>query len=128
MTEHHAGLPQPLLDPPLRPRRAVARGTESSPEQQQQDDWEAVIEPSARDKEMAEVEEAIKTERGDQNPGDLPRELRKSAPVQPGNYLMLGEPERQPQLAASSDAVMPGRVMKRWEKRKWRKSHGNADA
>jgi hypothetical protein len=33
--------------------------------------------------------------------------------------LTLAEPERQPpQLAAMSDAAMPRRVMKRWEKRK----------
>jgi hypothetical protein len=97
-----------------------------SPEQQQQDDLEAVIGPSARDKEMAEVEEAIKTERDDQNPGDLPRELLKGAPPQPGDYLTLGEPERQvPQLVALSDAALPRRVMKRWEKRKWREAHGS---
>jgi hypothetical protein len=92
-----------------------------------------VIEPSAerhreRERELAEAEEVIKTGRGDQNPGDLPRELMKGAPAQPGDYLTLGEPERQmPQLSALSDAV-PGRIMKRWEKRKWRKSHGRFNA
>jgi hypothetical protein len=89
-----------------------------------QDDLEAICEAPGpkhreREQELAEAEDVI----GDQNPGDLPRELLKGVPAQPGNYLTLGEPERQvPQLAAVGDAA-PGRIMKRWEKRKRRKSH-----
>jgi hypothetical protein len=60
--------------------------------QSQQDDLEAVIEPSAerhreREQELAEAEEAIRSERDDAGQGDLPNELEAGAPAPPGIYF-----------------------------------------
>jgi hypothetical protein len=94
----------------------------------QQDDLEAVIEPSAeRDRrELAEVEEAIKSGADDAGPGDLPPELEIGAPPPLGSYPTLGrEPPRIAQptavsLNAADDATpafICGRDRRAWLKR-----------
>jgi hypothetical protein len=58
-------------------------------------------------RQLAEVEEAIEKNRDDQ--GDLPVELLKHAPPQPGNYQTLDRPPRQiPQPIAVSLASADG--------------------
>jgi hypothetical protein len=95
----------------------------------QQDDLlpPASFEPSANEdrKQLAEVEEAIKENRGDQ--GELPAELLKDAPPQPGNYQTLDRPPKQVSqpIAVSltsadglgRDDFVCGRDFRKWKRR-----------
>jgi hypothetical protein len=94
--------------------------------------------PPHGDRQELDVALAAERERDDQ--GDLPEELAVNAPPPSGNFTMLhpiddprdgGKSVPQPVNVSlnsnRADNSKPSRIRKRWEKRRMRMNHGNAN-